>query len=297
MGYCNKYLHSSLLTLTLLALSLAGYCQTDTLSTRGKGTDSTNESSVKKASLYAGAGYGSNLIYMGSTISGNLPYYSASLTLGFANNLNISASASHIAKISPFAAFYSMSAGYNHTVNSWFDYSASLAYYMTPESLHETLFNNFAFINLSTGFDWKLIYTKLSFSGLFSKANSGYLQIRNSRYFQTGQLFKGKAFLSFDPNVSLLFGRLVNIETTTGTSKFGNAPPFVQFRKKQTSTISTYSYVFSMMDTEFSLPVTLNFTNLSVEVETMYILPAYSNNDYPPPKGFSLNITAVIRIL
>ena len=95
----------------------------------------------------------------------------------------------------------------------------------------------------------------------------------------------------------MLFGRLVRIETTTGPAKFGNAPPFVQLKKKQTTTTTTYSYVFSMMDTEFSVPVTLNFTNFSIEAEPIYILPAYSNNDYPAPKGFSLNITAYFRIL
>lgn len=287
MGYCYKYLHSIVSALILTGLPLVALCQTDTLS--GK--------TALRPSLYAGIGYGSNMIYLGSTISGNLPYFSSSLTVGAQNSLFVSASASHVSNTNPYVAFYGLSASYRNTVNTWFDYSADLAYYKVPESLSGTLFNDFVMINLTTGFDWKLIYTKLTLSGLLSDANSGYIQVRNSRYFQTKQFFKGKVFLSFDPNINLLFGRLVKIESTTGTSKFGNAPPFVQFKKKQTGTTFTYSYVFGMMDTEFSFPVTFNFTNFSFEAEPIYILPAYSNDDYPAPKGFSLNISVYFRIL
>ncbi len=52
-----------------------------------------------------------------------------------------------------------------------------------------------------------------------------------------------------------------------------------------------------MMDTEFSIPLTLNLNNFSFEAEPVYILPAYTSSDYPAPKGFLLNITAYFRIL
>jgi hypothetical protein len=51
-----------------------------------------------------------------------------------------------------------------------------------------------------------------------------------------------------------------------------------------------------MIDTEFSLPVTLNFSNFSIEAEALYILPVYSNPEYSSPDGFSFNITAIIKI-
>lgn len=280
-----------------MGLSFIGFFPMDDLVAQVKETDSTNESSVQKSLLFAGAAYGSDFIYMGSSISRHMPYYSGSLTYGLGNSLYISVSASHLSKTSPYVAFYSLSASYRHTVNSWFDYSIDLAGYKTPESLQNILFSDFALINLTTGFDWKLIYTKLSFGGLLSNASSGYVQIRNSHYFQTTQFFKGKAFLSFDPNINLLFGRLVKIESTTGITRFGNAPLFVQTKKKQTNATFSYSYIFGMMDTEFSVPVTLNFTKFSIEAETIYILPTYSNPDYPAPKGFSINISAYFRIL
>ena len=293
MRYFDKYLHSILLVFMLMAYPLISFCQTDTTNVKVKNTGT-------KHSLYGSANYGSNMIYLGSTISDNHPYFSTSLIYGLNNKFFVSATTSHINKLSPFVALYSISGSYNQTLNSWFDYSASMAFYSTPESLKETLFNDFGLINLTTGFDWKLLYTKLSLSEIVSRTYSSYLQVRNSHYFQTGQFFKQKAFLSFDPNISILFGRLVKIETTGGSQQVGNAPPFKHLKKKQntTSPASTvYSYVFGMMDTEFSLPVTLNLNNLSVEIEALYILPAYSNPEYPAPEGFSMNITVYVKIL
>jgi hypothetical protein len=299
MGYSKKYLHAVLLTLTFMELPSICYCNSGVLAAHEAKTDTTNVVAVKKFSLYGGAGWGNNLIYLGSTISQNLPYYSASLTLGLNNGLNISASSSHIDKTSPFLAFYSASVRYAHTVNSWFDYSAELSGFKTPQSLQQSLFSDFALLNLTAGFDWKLLYTKVTVSDMYSDENSGYIQIINSHYFQTSPVFKDKAFVSFDPKIDLLFGRLVKINSNTGVTKYGNAPPFVRLKKKHNTTgiTYTYSYVFGMMDTELSLPVALNFSKLLIEAEPSYIFPAYSNTDYPSPKGFSITLTAYFRIL
>ena len=67
----------------MTVLPIPAFAQTDTVS-------ANNEE--QKHSLYAGFNYGSNLIYLGSTISGNLPYYSPSLTYSLKNKLFISAS-------------------------------------------------------------------------------------------------------------------------------------------------------------------------------------------------------------
>jgi hypothetical protein len=283
----KKYLHSILEVLTLMLLPQIALGQSDTI---------VQSKEEQNHSLFAGLNYGSNLIYLGSTISGNLPYYSASLTYSLKDKFFVSASASHVSETSPYIAFYSLSASYNQTVNSWFDYSASAAYYKTAESLQETLFRDFGYINFTAGFDWKILYTKLSLSGILSESRGGYIQLRNSRYFQTGLFLKEKAFISFDPNFSFLFGQIVDAESA-GTSKFGNAPPFGQNRKKPGSTTTEYSYSFGMIDTEFSLPVTFNFSNFSLEAEALYILPVYSNPEYSSPEGFSFNITAFIKIL
>ncbi len=248
-------------------------------------------------SLFAGAGYGSNMIYLESTISGGRPYYSAIVTYGYKNSLYISASASHIERTSPFIAFSSLDINYRHTFNSWFDISADLAGYKTAGMLQHTLFSDFAFANITSGFDWKILYTKLSLGGVFSINTRGYIQLRNSRYFQTPDIFKGKAFISFDPNINMLFGEVVKITTTSGETKVGYSPPFKHGKKQPAIPVETFSSKFGLMDVEFSLPVTLNFKKFSIEGEPEYFLPAYTNKDYPAPKGFSFYLTVYFRIL
>jgi hypothetical protein len=285
MRYFNRYLHYIIVAISLTGLPVTVFAQT---------SDSIR---VIPHSLYGGFDYGSNLVYLGSTISDNLPYFTPSLTYSYRDKLYLSASASHVNSISPILAFTSLSATYNKTVNSWFDYSAGIAGYITSGSLRETLFSDFGIINLHAGFDWNILYSKLSFSEVYSGNLSSYIQVRNSHYFQTGQFWKEKAFLSFDPSISVLFGDLVKVETTTGITRLGINAPFRKYRKFFIPITTTrYTYTFGMIDTEFSLPVTLNFSRFSLQAETLYILPAHSDPEFMSPEGFALNLTAYIKL-
>jgi hypothetical protein len=277
-------------------LPFRAFSQADTLSHSGKKPNQDSDSLSSVHAFYAGAGFGSNMIYLGSSISHNRPFYSAALTYGYKGSLFVSFSASHLQEVSPYVAFSSLSLNYSHTFNSWFDISTDIAGYKTSESLHDSLFSDFLFFNLTTGFDWKLIYTKISFGGLISEENRGYLQIRNSRYFETPEFFKGKGLVSFDPNINFLFGKMIKIETTTGVKRFGNSSPFRHFKKNPNTTIESYSSIFGLLDLEFSIPVTFSYGNFSIEAEPDYILPAYTNTDYPTPGGFSFFLNIYIKI-
>lgn len=292
-----KYSPFALIAIIIFVVPLKAFGQADTLSRSGKENHDKTKLSSQIHSLYTAAGFGSNMIYLGSTISHDQPFYSTGLIYAYKNCMFASVSASHLKDVRPYVAYYSLSFDYTHTFNSWFDISADLSGYKTAASLQERLFSDFAFLNLTTGLDWKLIYTKLSFGGLISNNSLGYLQIRNSRYFQTNEFFNGKALISFDPNINTLFGQLIKIETSGGTTKYGFSPPFRHFKKKANSTIESYSYKFGLMDFEFSLPVTFSYGNFSIEVEPEYILPVYSNTDYPSPDGFSFFLSASFRIL
>jgi len=297
MTCSGKYIR--ILTFALLASGHYEmlFSQSDTLVKPGQKITYENDSTYHNHSLYSGIGSGSNMIFLGSTISRDKPFYSAALTYGFKNSFYASASASHIIGVNPYIAFYSLSLNYSHVFNSWFDISSTFSGYTAPESLKETLFNNFAFINLTTGFDLKLIYTKLSFGELISDNHRGYIQVRNSRYFETPKFFRDKSKVSFDPNINILFGDLIRIETTTGQRQRGSLPPFRHFRRIPNSPVLSYSYKFGLMDLEFSLPVTFSYNNFSIEAEPSYIFPPFSNSDYPAPKGFTFFINAYFRIL
>jgi len=120
-------------------------------------------------SLFAGGGYGSNMIYLGSTISHNQPYGYWNVTYGYKNQFYASASAVHLSGIDPFLSFYIGALNYSHAFNSWFDIATGVYRYQVPSSLTDTLFRSFTYGDLTFGFDWKLLYSKLSVGGYFQK--------------------------------------------------------------------------------------------------------------------------------
>ncbi len=177
---------------------------------------SSTESSYH--SLFTGMGYGSNMIYMGSTISRNRPFGFSTIAYSFNNQLIATLSTFHLTDIDPFLAFHNFSLSYSHVFNSWFDFTAGVYRYQVDRTLADTLFGNFTYGDVTLGIDWKLIYSKISYGEIITNDPQGYLQIKNSRYFQTSEFFKDKAFISFDPYVNFLFGTLIKTETVTGTS-------------------------------------------------------------------------------
>ena len=296
MNNYDKY-HLIIIILALvLTFPVLAFSQADTTSNAVKDKHQGNESPASIHSLYTGVGAGSNMIYLGTSISNDLPFYSASVTYGYRNTLFATASASHLSETNPYLAFYTLALNYSHAFNSWFDISSDIAGYKAAESLQETLFSDFAFVNLTTGFDWKLIYTRLSFGGLISETDGIYLQVSNSRYFETPEFIKGKARISFNPDIDILFGELVMSETTTGTRSYGASPPFRHFMKNPYNSTETYSTKFGLMDFEFSLPVIFSFGNFSIEAEPSYLLPVHSNPDYPSSGGFSIFLNAILKI-
>lgn len=257
-------------------------------------------------SLFTGAGYGSNMIWLGSTISQDQPYGFGSITYGYKDAFYLSATAVHLHEREPFAAFWIGSMNYSHVFNSWFDISAGFYRYQVANQLTDTLFTSFNYGDITIGVDWKLIYTKLSLGTLFTSESKPYFQIRNSRFFQTPAFFRGKATISFDPYINLLFGPLTIIESSTDTIIITSFP----FRKNglggrnssgktTTSTVTNldYSTRFGIMEAAFGLPVSINLNKLTIEAEPGYILPLYKDSYFPASKGFVFMLSCYIRIL
>ncbi len=184
-------------------------------------------SATDRHALYTGAGYGSNMIYLGSTISQDQPYSYGNITYGFHNKLFASVSAVNLSKFDPLAAFYIGGLSFSHVFNSWFDISAGFYRYEVDKRLTDTLFNSFSYGDVTLGIDWKLIYTKISYGSIISNDPQGYLQINNSRYFQTPDFFRKKVNISFDPYVNLLFGTLLTSEIINETSEITTVQQYV----------------------------------------------------------------------
>lgn len=289
-----KYAKIVLSGLIMVLLPYVAIAQNDSVNLSGT-PDSLSVGS--KHAVYAGLGYGNNMIYLGSTISQNNPYGYAALTYGYRNALFASLTSVHLSNYSPFMAFYAGTINYSHTFNSWFDVAMSFTRYQVANSLTDTLFNSFFYGDLTLGFDWKILYSKILIGGLFSKESRAYFQFRNSRYFQTPEFSKKDLYFSFDPYVNLLFGSLTTMETTTGT-KVISSPPFRKHSTEvQTTTTTKYSTKFGLMEADFGIPVSFNAARFTIEGEPGYVLPLYSGSDYSVMKGFVFTLSCYFKIL
>ena len=255
-----------------------------------------NGSKDSSHSLFAGGGYGSNMIYLGSTMSQDQPYGYGNLTYGFKNKLFASFSAVHLSGYDPFLAFYIGALNYNQVINSWFDVSAGAYRYQVPSSLADTLFSSFTYGDLTLGFDWKLLYTKLSFGGLLSEENQAYFQFRNSRYFQTPEFFNRKANVSFDPYANLLFGTLVEVETISEPGVVVSSPGRKWKKYTSPGTNTSYSKKMGIIEIDFGIPVSLNTDFMTIEAEIDYVLPLHKDAIYAGTKGFVFMLSGYFRI-
>lgn len=252
-------------------------------------------------SLYTGIGYGSNMIYLGSTISQNQPYGYAALSYGYRNKFFATVSSVHLSGMSPFQAFNIGSLYYSHVFNSWFDISAGIYGYQVAKSLTDTLFDNFLYADFTLGIDWKLIYSKFSAGALLSDESIAYYQIKNSRYFKTPEFFRKKCYISFDPYVNLLLGTLIKAETSTETS-VTVSPVYRRRGTMSPDTVNTtytytdYSKIFGLMEAEFGLPVAFNTDFMTLEAEVSYIIPVHEDPNYLLPKGFIFMLSAYLKI-
>ncbi len=255
-----------------------------------KPDSASGEITKSKHNLYGSAGLGYNLIYMGSSLSQDKPFYSGGLIYGFNNELFVSAYGVHLNVFDPLISFSSFSLSYNHAFNSWFDIALSASRYQANKTLTDTLFTSFFYTDLTLGFDWKLLYTKISAGGLFSESSGAYLQLRNSRFFQTNELFISKAYFSFDPYVNLLFGVLS--ETTEGTVL---SPPYRKGGRHGNSSSVTTSR-FGLMEIDFGLLISFDAGRFTIEAEPGYTIPFYSGTTIQSAKGFVFNLGVSFRI-
>jgi hypothetical protein len=245
--------------------------------------------------LYAGTGYGSNMIYMGTTMSQDHSFGYASVSYGFKDKLYLTATGYTINDFSPFMAFNSLGISFAHTFNSWFDISTGLSRYNVAASLRDTLFSNFTYADATLGFDWRILYSKISLGGLFADGGQFYLQTRHSRYFETPSFAGDKAFFSFDPYVNIIFGKMVSITTASGTTTTVS-PGYKPWGNSSQGSTGSYTETFGPMEIDFGVPIAFSYDFFTIEAEPGYVLPLYSETGTTGMKGFLFMVSAFFRI-
>ena len=158
------------------------------------------------------------MIYLGSTISQNQPYLYGAAAYSLFEKIYVSGGAFYLSNLSkPAPAFYSAALTFNQDIFKWLDISAGMYRYMVKPELTDTLFGSFNYADVTMGIDWKLLYTEVSYGAFIMAEPPAYLQVKNSRYFETPGFFRKKATVSFQPYVNLLLGTLGTTQIFEGS--------------------------------------------------------------------------------
>ncbi|TCO07053.1 hypothetical protein EV194_11052 [Natronoflexus pectinivorans] len=251
-------------------------------------SDTVSTASSKHA-LYAGVGYGSDMLYSGYSLSGSQPFYSMDIMYSYNRKWSLAFMAYNLDGQSPAVTFYDMAIGYRHVFNSWFDVRASLANYFTAKSAQEEYFGNFSYLSVSTGFDWRILYTRTIYSTILNRSGGSYFQIKNSHYFSTPDFFDGKAFVDFNPAFNFVFGDRYKLYTSTTRTVIPGVGNLEQ-------TIEEIDTSFGLMDLELSVPISFNYGNVTFEAEPLYYYPFHKDPDFPSQKGFFFFVNLYFRI-
>lgn len=304
---CMMMLQSALLIISAQPASVSG---PDSMTAGGSVASATapiSETSADTASasdktsahsLYAGTGYGSNMLYLGTTMSQDNGFGYASASYGLRDKLYLTATGYTIGNFTPVTAFYSLGISFNHAFNSWFDISTGLSRYNVSASLRDTLFSNFTYADATLGIDWRILYSKVSAGGLFADGAQFYLQTRHSRYFETPAFAGDKAFFSFDPYVNILFGKMVSIETADGETETSILPGYKPWQRNRGNAPSGTNYTesFGFMEIDFGLPVAFSYDFFTLEIEPGYVIPLYPDAGSSGTSGFLLMASIFFRI-
>lgn len=248
--------------------------------------------SARSHSLYLGAGYGSNLLLAGSSISGNQPYISSDFAWSFKHGFWASVMVYNLPGVADsYLPLYDISVGYSRYLNKWFDISVSAATYRAAESMKEKLHDNFNYVTVSAGFDWIILYTRASAGYIPGETSTTYFFLRNSHYFETPPMGSRKSFFSFDPSINFLFGDHLRWE-------LHEIPPPGGRPVRPGNEVYAWQMVnsFEGLQTELSLPISFNTGSFTFEVEPIYLIPLLSDKNYLSPGGFHFFLSLYFRL-
>lgn len=218
--------------------------------------------------FFAGAGYGSDLIYYGTSVSGNQPYFSGELIYAWEKGLWASTTLYHLPDQDPFFSFVDLAAGYSYVFNKVFDAGLSISQYHGGKSIDTTFYADYTFLSAYLGIDWKLLYTTFTPGWLLAEENSFYLMVDNTHYFRTPTFGKRNCYFTFNPGISFLFGSYAWLRQFGRQGGGGQGPG--PGGSLIINPITVEEEDFRLLDMQLSLPVEFFLDRLSLEFEPAY---------------------------
>lgn len=196
----------------------------------------------------------------------------------------------------PAIPIYDLSAGFAHVFNDYLDFSVSVSSYLSIDKIENDLYENFAYMRISGGFDWIWVYSKLTVGRILEQDSGIYMYFRNSRYFRTGTFGKSGNYFSFDPNVNILFGNFYQVQPLYRGQNRPDGRPGQGGQGQNQIIGEEIADQFTMLQTEISVPVSFYFHNFTFEAEPLYLLPRSLNGESSGTKGFYFFLSAYYRI-
>jgi hypothetical protein len=254
--------------------------------------DEHGEKSTPAMTLYIGSNIGSNYFFLGQSHSGNKPYYSSDMTLMLKNGMWFSGAIYHLTDYKPFIGSYDLSVGWLTDFNKWLDGGFSVSRLVYPPASQEDPSIQYTYYQFQAGADWRVLYTSISAGVLVVEESEFYFQLKNSRYFQTGNILNGAAYFSFDPGISFLAGTISEWELSTAAGGIGGRG------RRQPTTTTTYSTPksFKWMDVEISLPIGFSWKSFSIEPCLTYYYPFNLPDEIVSNKGFYVYASLYLKI-
>lgn len=244
--------------------------------------------------FYLGSSWGSNLYYLGSSLTNDRGFLTSDLTYVYKNSLWVSGVLYNLPGYKPALPFYDLAAGFQHNLNDRLDLNTSLSHHQVNTQNSDTLFNSFTYAILGMGYDFDLFYSRLSVGRILGTNSQTYLSWKSSRYMRSPDFFSDRSYLTANPAINFYFGDRYKIQSHTTSG-----PPIVRPGMGPGgggNETQAYDSSFGLMDLELSVPLGWHFQNFSLEAEPVYLIPIHNDPDFPSSKGFTLYISAYIRL-
>ena len=214
-------------------------------------------------------GYGSNLAYFGRTQNRAFPYFSTAFDYTTKGGLFASAELFNLLHTPDLLGETDLSFGWIGDLSPSLDASVSYSRFIfaSGSELVKASVNNS--LNVHLGQDWGPFYSRLSGNYLYggsSGRGDGFLTFENSRYMEIPHLFTANDFLAIEPLVSASAGTQSFAETSLTRR-------YVLGKRTRTTSQTTTSRKFSIVDYELALPVTYTLGKVSVAAAWRYIIP------------------------
>lgn len=249
----------------------------------------------KTSLLLLGFTYGNNSSYLGRFQNARLPYISTDITYRHKSGLWISALAFDIQNSTTFIDEIDLLGGWNFDLSKKIDGSIYYSrYFIKPESelIKASVANA---INGYVGFDYNILYSRLTVAHIFGETSDFFMIMDHSRYLEWEKVFHKEDYFSVEPKISMILGTQSFVESHLIRNTSPVSSPVITPKgpgRPSGSTTDNQSEEtivkkFNVISYEISIPISYTFKKFTIEVSGRYSIPVnLAEGDTSSPQIF-----------